>query len=226
MTSATSTASIRGSATSATSSSSCAPPPTAGCGSSPTWSSTTPPTSTRGSRRRGPTPTRRCATSTSGATSPPTSPKGLAFPDKETSNWTRDRKAGQYYLHRFYHFQPDLNVANPAVRDEIAQDRRLLAGARGLGLPHGRRALPARDRRADRAHGRRSRRTGCATCARSPTAGAATRCCSARSTRSSRTSASYFGGEHGDELHMQFAFLLNQQLWLASRASRPSRSRT
>ena len=43
------------------------------------------------------------------------------FPDRETSIWTKDRKAGQYYLHRFYRSQPDLNVANPAVRDEIAR---------------------------------------------------------------------------------------------------------
>ena len=27
--------------------------------------------------------------------------------------------AGQYYFHRFYDFQPDLNVANPAVREEM-----------------------------------------------------------------------------------------------------------
>jgi glycosidase len=43
------------------------------------------------------------------------------FPDQETSNWTYDRKAGQYYLHRFYKHQPDLNLVNPAVRDELAQ---------------------------------------------------------------------------------------------------------
>ena len=33
---------------------------------------------------------------------PSDEPKGLFFPDKETSNWAYDRKAGQYYLHRFY----------------------------------------------------------------------------------------------------------------------------
>jgi trehalose synthase len=45
--------------------------------------------------------------------------QGLVFPGDETSNWAYDRKAGQYYLHRFYKHQPDVNVANPAVRDEI-----------------------------------------------------------------------------------------------------------
>ena len=47
--------------------------------------------------------------------------EGVVFPDKETSLWTYDRKAKRYYLHRFYRHQPDLNVANPAVRDEIAR---------------------------------------------------------------------------------------------------------
>src|SRR4051812_6747190 len=52
---------------------------------------------------------------------PSDEPKGLAFPGKETSNWTFDEHAGQYYLHRFYSFQPDLDTANAEVRDEIAR---------------------------------------------------------------------------------------------------------
>jgi maltose alpha-D-glucosyltransferase/alpha-amylase len=43
------------------------------------------------------------------------------FPDQERSNWEFDEQAGRWYLHRFYSHQPDLNVSNPAVRDEIAQ---------------------------------------------------------------------------------------------------------
>jgi trehalose synthase len=46
---------------------------------------------------------------------------GVVFPDKEDSNWAWDEKAGQYYLHRFYSFQPDLNITNPQVCDEIAK---------------------------------------------------------------------------------------------------------
>src|SRR5690606_9821225 len=38
---------------------------------------------------------------------------------EENTIWTYDKKAGQYYLHRFYKEQPDLNIANPAVRHEI-----------------------------------------------------------------------------------------------------------
>ncbi|GAB7193051.1 alpha-amylase family protein [Kineococcus sp. NUM-3379] len=43
------------------------------------------------------------------------------FPDQEDSVWTFDEEAGQYYLHRFYKEQPDLDVTNPAVRDEVAR---------------------------------------------------------------------------------------------------------
>ena len=52
-------------------------------------------------------------------------PKGKplepVFPDAETSAWEYDKKTKQYYLHRFYKYQPDLNVTNPLVRDEIAK---------------------------------------------------------------------------------------------------------
>src|SRR3954451_14625267 len=36
-------------------------------------------------------------------------------------NWTWDAQAGQYYMHRFAPFQPDLNIVNPAVRHQIAK---------------------------------------------------------------------------------------------------------
>ena len=45
----------------------------------------------------------------------------VVFPDQEDSIWELDERTGEYYLHRFYKHQPDLNVANPKVRDEIAK---------------------------------------------------------------------------------------------------------
>jgi len=51
----------------------------------------------------------------------PDDPKGVVFPDKENSLWEFDEKTGQYYFHRFYRFQPDLNTNNAEVRDEIAR---------------------------------------------------------------------------------------------------------
>ena len=43
----------------------------------------------------------------------------IIFNDTETSNWTWDTLAGQYYWHRFYAHQPDLNFDNPAVLEEV-----------------------------------------------------------------------------------------------------------
>ena len=45
--------------------------------------------------------------------------RGMVFPPFQKSTWTRDPEAGAYYLHRFYNFQPDLNIDNPDVRTEI-----------------------------------------------------------------------------------------------------------
>jgi trehalose synthase len=50
---------------------------------------------------------------------PPDTSHEVVFPDAEDSIWTFDEPTGEYYLHRFYKEQPDLNVANPRVRDEI-----------------------------------------------------------------------------------------------------------
>jgi len=52
---------------------------------------------------------------------PEEKPGDIVFPDQEDSNWAFDEQAGRWYMHRFYSHQPDLNVANPEVRDEIAQ---------------------------------------------------------------------------------------------------------
>ncbi|MFC5289495.1 alpha-amylase family protein [Actinokineospora guangxiensis] len=52
---------------------------------------------------------------------PADGPEGVVFPDQETSLWEYDERTEQYYLHRFYKHQPDLNVANPAVREEMAK---------------------------------------------------------------------------------------------------------
>jgi glycosidase len=43
------------------------------------------------------------------------------FPGEESSMWERDEKTGEYFLHSFYRHQPDLNIANPKVRNEIAK---------------------------------------------------------------------------------------------------------
>jgi len=43
----------------------------------------------------------------------------LIFIDAEKSNWTYDSLRGQYYWHRFFSYQPDLNYDNPEVSDTM-----------------------------------------------------------------------------------------------------------
>jgi maltose alpha-D-glucosyltransferase / alpha-amylase len=44
---------------------------------------------------------------------------GIAFPGYQTSVWSYDPRARAWYYHRFYPHQPDLNIASPAIREEI-----------------------------------------------------------------------------------------------------------
>lgn len=50
---------------------------------------------------------------------PPNADDGVVFPGKQKGTWSYDRTARQWYMHRFYEFQPDLNINNPLVRTEI-----------------------------------------------------------------------------------------------------------
>lgn len=52
---------------------------------------------------------------------PPANNVNTVFPGEEKTLWELDEKSGQYYLHSFYRHQPDLNIANASVRDEIAK---------------------------------------------------------------------------------------------------------
>ncbi len=113
-------------------------PTSAACRSSPSWSSTTPRTSTPGSSARGaPRPARPerdfyvwSDTDTKYAGT------RIIFTDTETSNWTWDPVANAYYWHRFFRHQPDLNFDNPRVQEELfkALDFWLEMGVDGLRL--------------------------------------------------------------------------------------------
>lgn len=56
--------------------------------------------------------------------------KGMVFPGVQKAVWKLDSLSGQYYYHRFYDFQPDLNFANPAV---VAESQKII----GYWLNHG-----------------------------------------------------------------------------------------
>jgi trehalose synthase len=145
---------------------------------------------------------------------PAAEPAGIAFPDKETSNWQRDRRSGQYYLHRFYRFMPDLNISSPAVRDEICKIAGfwLALGAAGFridavpflceldGISHPVDGDPRGWLRSLRAFV--GRRNGQAMLLGEVNA-------------SLKDLASYFGDEDGDALNMQFGFMANQSTWLS-----------
>jgi trehalose synthase len=54
-------------------------------------------------------------------TEPKSSPNDVVFPDQEDSLWERDPKTNEWYLHHFYKHQPDLNIINPKVQEEISR---------------------------------------------------------------------------------------------------------
>lgn len=60
----------------------------------------------------------------------------IIFTDTEKSNWTWDPVAKQYYWHRFFSHQPDLNFDNPQVLEEVIRVMRfwLDMGVDGLRL--------------------------------------------------------------------------------------------
>lgn len=53
------------------------------------------------------------------------------FPSVEDSIWEWDEQAGQYFRHLFYRYQPDLNLTNPKVIEEI---ERIMARWLALGI--------------------------------------------------------------------------------------------
>jgi maltose alpha-D-glucosyltransferase / alpha-amylase len=55
------------------------------------------------------------------ATARPADDGPIVFPGVQDHTWSYDEAAGAYYHHRFYPCQPDLNTANPAVREEIGK---------------------------------------------------------------------------------------------------------
>ncbi|MDC0721786.1 maltose alpha-D-glucosyltransferase [Nannocystis bainbridge] len=60
----------------------------------------------------------------------------IIFTDTENSNWAWDPLAGQFYWHRFFSHQPDLNFDNPTVRKLLTDVMRfwLALGVDGLRL--------------------------------------------------------------------------------------------
>src|SRR4051794_15265797 len=137
-----------------------------------------------------------------------------AEPGTTPDNWAYDERAGQHYLHRFAPFQPDLDITNPRVRHEIAKTvgfwlKLGVSGFRMDAVPFlceevGTQAdLDDGDARrwlhALREHA--GRRRGDAVLMGEVNV-------------PMDSIESYFE-DHGDALHLQLGFLINQRLWLA-----------
>ncbi len=52
-------------------------------------------------------------------TKPEDADEGVIFPGVQETTWSYEEGVDAYYLHRFYKHQPDLNIANEEVREEI-----------------------------------------------------------------------------------------------------------
>jgi maltose alpha-D-glucosyltransferase/alpha-amylase len=140
--------------------------------------------------------------------------EGVIFPGRQTTTWSYDRAARRWYMHRFYPHQPDLNINNPRVRDEIHKVIGFwlelgLSGFRVDAVPFlieqvgaGNEAVRdphdyLRDLRAFM-----TRRRGDAMLL-------------AEANEPANKLAKFFGDGGGDQMHMLFDFLVNQALYLA-----------
>ena len=148
---------------------------------------------------------------------PPDTSREVVFPDQEQSIWTLDEKTGEWYLHHFYRHQPDLNVANPKVRDEIAKAMGFwlqmgLSGFRVDAVPYFLSTLGVDGKELEQFSdpheylrslrkfmGRRSGESILLGEVNLP----------------SKDLVSYFGGPEGDELTMMFDFITMQNAYLA-----------
>ncbi|AZC13295.1 alpha-amylase family protein [Microbacterium sp. ABRD28] len=140
---------------------------------------------------------------------PPKGQKNPVFPGEADGIWNYEEKTEEWYLHSFYPHQPDLNIANPKVRDEIAKTVGfwLQLGVSGFRVD----AVPSLLEIPEMADPHQYLRN-------------------VRQFLQRRSSeavllgevnlpydeqVAYFGGEDGDELTMQFDFVAMQRLYLS-----------
>ena len=120
---------------------------------------------------------------------PPDRHQGMVFPGEQDETWSYDRTAKLWYYHRFYKFQPDLNIKNPRGPRRDQEDLRVLAAARRLRVPDGRGAVHHRADRAGQPELAQGPRVPHRAAPARAVAARATRCCWPRPT-SSPTSSS------------------------------------
>ncbi len=138
----------------------------------------------------------------------------IIFTDTETSNWAWDSESRQYYWHRFFSHQPDLNFDNPAVVRAVLRVMRFWLdlgvdglrldavpylvereGTSGENLPETHAVLKRLRRQMDERHPNRM--------------------LLAEANQWPPDVRPYFGD--GDECHMAFHFPLMPRIWIALR---------
>jgi trehalose synthase len=144
----------------------------------------------------------------------PDGPPGVVFPDAEDSNWDYDEVAAKWFLHRFYSHMPDLNIANPRVRDEISKivGYWLELGMSGFRVDAAPFVIELAGTEAERDQDPHdflvdlraflNRRRGDAILL-------------AEANLPPEDQRRFLGDEGGDEMHMLFNFVLNQHVFLA-----------
>ncbi|HSJ23736.1 MAG TPA: alpha-amylase family protein [Longimicrobiales bacterium] len=140
--------------------------------------------------------------------------RGMVFPGQQDRTWTYDRKARAYYFHRFYNFQPDLNMDNPEVRSEV---RRIMGYWLQLGVDGFRLdAVPFMIESVEPGVDEGDKHFEYLTEFR--------RFLEWRGTKAimlgeanvlPEENQKYFGGDGGNGIHMMFNFFVNQHLFLA-----------
>jgi maltose alpha-D-glucosyltransferase/alpha-amylase len=138
----------------------------------------------------------------------------IIFSDTERSNWTWDPVAKQYYWHRFFSHQPDLNFDNPAVVEEVLKVMRfwLDMGVDGLRMD----AIPYLvERDGSSCENLPETHAIIKTLRREIDAGYANRMLLAEANQWPTDVRPYFGD--GDECHMAFHFPLMPRIYMALR---------
>ncbi|HEX7195976.1 MAG TPA: alpha-amylase family protein [Candidatus Limnocylindria bacterium] len=144
---------------------------------------------------------------------PPNAHEGVIFPGQQESVWSYDRAAKRWYMHRFYPHQPDLNINNPLVRNEIHKVIGFwlelgLSGFRVDAVPFLIEQIGGSNPAVSDPHGYLRDLRDFMTRRR----GDAMLLAEANEPLDKLTK---FIGEHGDQMHMLFSFVVNQALYLS-----------
>ena len=139
----------------------------------------------------------------------------IIFHDTERSNWTWDPQREQYFWHRFFSHQPDLNYRNPEVCEAIIDMVRYWADLGLDGFRLDAVPVPLRGRRHQRREPARDPRVPAGDCGRRSTPAIPGRMLLAEANQWPSDVLPYFG--RGDECHMCFHFPLMPRMYLAAK---------